>query len=227
MRSYPSSSKATLFAACGALLALAPGSVRGAEVILQNDSVPPGTALTSFITGERVASWLTIPTTGHIVGVQIFWGSMFGGSPPSTETAITISSGATFPTPGTTLATIAAPTLVDTAGPTEFRHLDPPANNVPLSVPVTAGQVIVVDLEFLNTNAGNQFAGSIEYDADGIQTGVNSVFASGVWTDAASLGVPGDFGIRAILVPIPEPSGAWLALAAAGILLVSRRRGVA
>ncbi len=216
--------RARCLAATSFLWALPCGQANSAEVILQNDSIPPGSALTAFITGERVSSWITIPTTGDIVGVQFAWGSLFGGAPATTETAITISSAGTFPTPGATLATIANPTLVDMVAVNEFRFLDPPTNNNPVQIPVTAGQTIVIDLEFFNTNSGNNFASSIEHDQDGIQVGVNSVFASGVWTDAALLGVTGDFGIRAILDPIPEPSTVPLFLFGLGVILARRRR---
>ncbi len=166
-----------------------------------------------------------MPTTGDIVGVQILWGSMFGGQPASLETAITISSGATFPTPGAVLGTIATPSLIDQVAPNEFRFFDPPVNSSPIQIPVTAGQVISVDLEFFNQNAGNAFAPSIEFDSDGIQAGVNSVFSiPGGWNDANLLGVTGDFGIRAILDPIPEPGGAVLFLLGLSAFLSRRRR---
>jgi len=194
----------------------------GAEVILKNDSIAPGAALTQFLSGERVASWFTVPTAGDLVGVQVVWGSMFGGSPNTIETAITVSAGGVFPTPGATLATVPTPTLVD--GPiNEYRHLDV-AQIIPMQVPVTAGQVVVVDLEFFNTNAGNNFAGSIEHDLDGCQLGLNSVLAiPGVWADACLLGVNGDWGIRAILQPVPEPSAALLVLAGLAGLAARRR----
>ena len=183
---------------------------QAADITIQNDSIPPGTPLTQFISGERVAAWLTMPMAGDIVGVELFWSSQFGSAPASIETAITISAAGTFPTPGAVLATITAPTLLD-AGSNVFSFLDPPTNSLPVQVPVSAGQVVVVDLQFLNTNSGNVFAPSIEFDSDGCQIGKNSVLAiPGGWADACALGVTGDLGIRAILRPVPEPTGTWI-----------------
>ncbi len=188
------------------------------EIILQNDSTPAvgqGTPLINFIPGERIAGWFTSPVAGDIVGVQFLWSSTFGGSPTMLETAITVSSAGVFPAPGATLATIVAPALADGVL-NEFRYLDPSFDTMPLQVSVTAGQTFVVDLEFLNTNAGNQFASSIEIDLDGTLPGVNSIFVVGpnTWLDSQLLGVTGDFGIRAIIKPIPEPSSYILLLAA-------------
>ena len=194
----------------------------GAEIIVQNDSIPPGTPLPTFVPGERVASWLTAPITGNIVGVQILWGSQFNLNPAQIEMAITVSAAGAFPTPGTPLATIVGPTLNDGVV-NEFRHLDPPTNLVPLSVPVTAGQQFAVDLEFLNQSSGNPIASSILID-NAIIPGRNSVFAvPGGWLPAGPLGVTGDWGIRAIIVPEP----ASVVLCGSGIvalLLVAMRR---
>ena len=188
-----------------------------AEITVQNDSIPPGTPLTAFLSGERAAAWLTMPVAGDIVGVEVIWSSMFGGTPPSLETAITLSPAGTYPTPGAVpLATIVLPTLLDGV-PNVFRHLDPPADTMPLQIPVTAGQVIVVDLEFLNTNANNNFAPSVEFDSDGCQNGLNSVFA-----------LPGGWLIRVcwvspVISAFARSSGRFRNQAAAGCWLsVSR-----
>jgi hypothetical protein len=159
---------------------------------------------------------------GDIVGVQVLWASQFGGNPASQELGIHIYAAGTFPTPGALLASVTGPLMID-GSVNEFRHLDPPANSVPLQVPVSAGQTFVVAIEFLNQNSGNQFGTSVEVDGDGCQTGKNSVFViPGGWFDACPLGVSGDFGIRAIVNPIPEPSS--LALLALGLLALIRRR---
>ncbi len=145
------------------------------------------------------------------------------------ETAITVSSAGVFPAPGATLATIVAPPLADHTV-NEFRYLDPSFDTIALQVPVTAGQTFVVDLEFLNQNSGNLFASSIEIDLDGTLPGVNSISVVGpdTWYDSHLLGVTGDFGIRAIINPIPEPSSYMLLLAAllaTGAFRLGRNRG--
>ncbi len=179
-----------------------------AEVVVQNDTVAvpgAGTPLPQFLQNERAAAWLTAPVTGDIVGVQILWDSLFGGNPPSQELGIDLFAGGVFPSPGAPLATVVAPVLSDLTV-NEFRHLDPPTNLVPLQVPVTAGQVFVVSLEFLNQSSGNPTASGVEFDGDGCQVNRNSVFTiPGGWTDACAAGVTGDFAIRAIIRPIPEP----------------------
>jgi PEP-CTERM motif len=202
------------------VLMAAAGAFAGAsEIIVQNDSIPPGTALPTFLPGERVASWLTAPITGNIVGVQILWGSLFNGNASQIEMAITVSAAGTFPTPGAPLATIVGPTLNDGVI-NEFRYLDPPTNSVALNVPVTAGQIFVVDLEFFNQSSGNPTASSIEID-NAIQPGKNSVYAlPGGWLDAGPQGVTGDWGIRAIIAP--EPSTALLLLVGLVALGVAR-----
>jgi hypothetical protein len=185
------------------IAALCAPSATAAEIVVRNDSIPPGTPLPTFLPGERVASWLTAPVTGKIVGVQILWGSQFNANPSQLEMAITVSAGGAFPTPGAPLATIVAPTLADGII-NEFRFLDPPTDLIPLMVPVAAGQTFVIDLEFFNQSSGNPMASSIEIDNDGIQPGKNSVFVlPGGWMDAGPLGVTGDWGIRAIIVPEP------------------------
>lgn len=211
------------------VLAVGVAPVQATETVVQNDSIPSpgsGTPLATFIPNEIAATWLTAPTAGDIVGVQILWDSLFGSNPASQELGIHIYSSGTFPVPGSNLATIVGPVLNDGVI-NEFRFLDPPTNSVPLSVPVTAGQTFVVGLEFLNQNFGNPSASSIEIDSDGCQVGLNSVYASpGTWGDACTLGVTGDFGIRAIIKPVPEP--ATMVLLLGGALLLPRvvRRGL-
>jgi len=188
-------------------------SAQAAEILLSNDTIPAGgtnNPLLAFLQGEQTATWHTAPVTGNIVGVQVQWDSLFGGNPASPEMFINIYAGGTFPTPGPLLAQIPGPLLND-ASANEIRHLDPPTNAVPLLIPVNAGQMFVVALEYQNTNSGNAFGSGVEFDQDGIQAGANSVFAiPGGWADAALVGVLGDFGIRAIIQQIPEPVSSTL-----------------
>lgn len=207
------------------------------EIVVQNDSVPgggAGTPLATFIAGERVAVWLTAPVSGDIVAVQVDWRSLFGGAPTVTEHSVTVHAGGVFPTPGPALATVLVPPMVDGLV-NEFRFLDPPADTVPLQVPVTSGQTFVVALEFFNTNAGGGgFLPSVVIDGDGCQPGLNTVFPipPSAWTDACPLGVTGDFVIRAVIdQPVSTPAltstGAlWLAglLSLAAALATLRRR---
>ena len=145
-----------------------------------------GTPSNFFIPGERVAVWLTTPTAGTIVGVQILWDSLTGGNPPSQEAAIRISAVGAFPVPGAQLAMITAPVLADTTV-NEFRFLDPPADTISVQVPVTAGQTFVVDLEIFNSSSGIVMASGIEHDA-AIPFGRNAVLPNAnPWADAIKL----------------------------------------
>lgn len=210
------------------VLAAVCSTASATEIVVKNDSIPAagsGTPLPAFLANEQAAAWLTSPVAGDIVGVQVLWASQFGGNPPSQELAVHIYAAGAFPMPGGLLASVVGPTLVDGAV-NEFRHLDPPTDSVPLQVPVGAGQTFVVALEFFNQSAGNAFASGVEYDGDGCQAGKNGVFTiPGGWSDACAAGVTGDFGIRAIVdpVPVPEPGAVGL-LGLSGLALRRRRR---
>jgi hypothetical protein len=180
-----------------------------AEVPVQNDSLASpaaGNPCQCFLSSEEVAAWLTSPCTGDLVAAEIGWASPFGGNPASLETAITVRAGGAFPTPGATLMTqggnpaiVVGPMLADGIL-NQFRFLDPPTNTQSLRLPVTSGQVVVVSLEFLNQTSGNPFASDVVWDADGCQSGKNTVFAiPGGWSDACPLGVAGDWMIRAVV----------------------------
>jgi hypothetical protein len=213
------------------LLSFCPVDSRAVEIVLQNDSIASpgaGTPLPNFLSNEIVTSWLTAPVAGDIVGVQILWDSVIGANPDSTELAIHIYAAGTFPTPGSTLASIGGTNGVTLKDGTlnEFRFTDPPTNVLPLSVPVTAGQTIVVGLEFFNQSSGNAFASSIEVDG-ALQTGKNSIYLNppnGTWSSGTSVSLPGDFGIRAILKPVPEPATIVLLLLGFGPALFYTRR---
>ena len=207
-------------------IALLVTTVDAAEITVKNDAIPAagsGTPLLAFIPNEQAAAWLTTPVAGDIVGVQVLWASQFGGNPASQELGIHVYAAGTFPTPGALLASVTGPLMVD-GSVNEFRFRDPPANNLPLQVPVSAGQTFVVAIEFLNQNAGNQFGTSVEIDGDGCQPGKNSVLViPGGWNDAGLLGVTGDFGIRAVINPIPEPDSLSVLVPLLGGLALLRR----
>jgi hypothetical protein len=130
-------------------------------------------------------------------------------------------------------AVIPGPPLVDGLM-NEFRFLDPPANAVPLRVPVAAGQAFIVSLQFQNQSSGNPLAPSVVFDADGCQAGANAVdLLPGGWSDACPLGVTGDWVIRAVIdchasgVPASGPPGALVLgalLLAAGLAAARRLR---
>lgn len=192
-----------------AALALVDSPSIAAEVVVQNDSTAggvPSTVANLFLAGESTASTLTATCDGDIVAARIYWASQLGGAPPQLEQMISIFGAGTFPTPGAVLqnqgavpAVIATPTLIDGVM-NEFRFLDPPADTVPLSVPVSQGQAFVVSLQFFNQSSGNPFAPSVVYDQDGCLAATNAVdVIPGGWNDACPLGVTGDWVIRAVI----------------------------
>ncbi|NOT02839.1 MAG: hypothetical protein HOP29_19745 [Phycisphaerales bacterium] len=170
-----------------------------AEVTVKNDSLSggdQGNMQLGFVAGERAAAWLTSPCNGDIVAVQVFWRSLFGGEPQSLEDSITIYNAGVFPAPGTVLATIIGPVMTDGVI-NEFRFLnDPPT--IPLSVPVTSGQTIIVAFEFLENPPA--LGPTVVTDIGNILPNRNAIFAvPGGWLSASSVGITGDFVIRAVV----------------------------
>ncbi len=189
------------------MVSVSGGPVRANEVVVKNDSIINGSSATiqaGFVGGESAAVWLTSPCTGTIVAVQVFWRSQTGGEPPSLEQSITIAQQGSFPVPGTTLAFLEGPVMTDGVL-NEFRYLNE-EQTIPISVPVTTGQVFVVSFRFENTpDPGN--GPSIVTDV-GCQNGKNAINAQGIgWISSCLLGVSGDFMIRAV-VDCQEATGA-------------------
>ncbi|MBI2397661.1 MAG: hypothetical protein HYV17_07675 [Xanthomonadales bacterium] len=185
------------------ILVVAAGGAQAAEVTVKNDSLADlGTAVIvqGFVPGEKAASWLTSPCNGDLRAVQVFWRSPAGTSGQTLHQAIEISRSGTFPTPGTLAQSIVGPVLTDGAL-NEFRYLDE-NNTVPLIVPVTANETFVVALEFdVSIGAGDP---SVVRDVDGNQSGRNGLYAqigagSYAWFNSSSLGVNGDWVIRAVI----------------------------
>ena len=178
------------------------------ETVVKNDSVMNGSTATiqaGFDEGETAAAWLTSPCDGRIVAVQVFWRSLTGGEPPTLEDNITIYSQGTFPFPGGILAFLEGPVMTD-GFLNEFRYLDE-QNTIPIDVPISQGQVFVVALRF-GSNPSPFNGPSVVTDSDGCQAGKNAINAIGLgWVSACSLGVSGDFMIRAI-VDCEEATGA-------------------
>ncbi|NQX96073.1 MAG: hypothetical protein HRT64_14360, partial [Erythrobacter sp.] len=180
------------------------------EVVVQNDSLMNGSTAAicpCFTGGEEAAVWLTSPCDGNIVGLQIFWRSLLGGAEVSLEDSIIVYEAGNFPNPGPVKDSLLAPAMLD-GGLNEFRYEDE-NQTIPISIPVTEGEEFVVSFKFFNTNNTNPALPSIVSDAAGCQPQKNAVKVNGVfWADACSLGVSGDWVIRAIIDCEGEPIGA-------------------
>jgi hypothetical protein len=186
---------------------LAPGTLPAQQIVVKNDSVTDfGNAVIvgDFAAGEQAAAVLTMPANGTIVGVQIYWRSLSGGAGMSFENNIFISEVASFPNPGTLLETVPAPVLQD-GYLNEFRYLDD-NNTIPLQVPVTAGQNIMVALDFANPTNILAGSASVVRDVNGCQAGRNALYTSGgTWIDFC-IYLAGDLVIRAVLDTTPPAS---------------------
>jgi hypothetical protein len=178
------------------------------ETAVQNDSVKDGDTVAiqaGFIAGESAAAWLKSPCKGHVVAVQVFWASYFGGTGPTLQDSIKVFAAGTFPTPGATLATLEAPALED-GYLNEYRYTDE-AGTMPLSVAVAKNQTFVVSLKF-SDSPSPIFGPSVVTDIDGCQSGKNGIFAvPGGWKNACSFGLSGDFVIRAVVNCVPPCLG--------------------
>jgi uncharacterized repeat protein (TIGR01451 family) len=188
--------------ALGLTLALA-GQAGANEVTIQNDSLADfGTAVIvyGFVAGERAASWLTSPCDGQLVAAQVFWTSPTGTQAAVIGSAIYIYRNGSFPNPGAIAAEIAGPVLNDGVL-NEWRYLDE-NNSIPLSVPVTSGETVVVAFEFAEAPAAGQ-SPSVVRDTDGITANRNALYAdlgtTFAWFNASALGVSGDWVIRAVV----------------------------
>src|SRR4051794_41003891 len=78
-----------------ALFVASATAASAAEIVVRNDSLPPGNIFDSFSPDWRFGSLLTMPTSGKLVGVEIVWDSKSGNAPPTQYAAITISDGIT------------------------------------------------------------------------------------------------------------------------------------
>ena len=180
------------------------------EITVLNDSLVNGGTVAicpCFGAGEEAAVWLTSPCDGNIVAIQIFWKSLLGGATQSLEDEIIVYQSGNFPNPGPVKDSFSGPVLTD-GGLNEYRYKDE-NQLIPISIPVTAGEEFVVSLKFLNTNFTDQFLPSIAADTSGCQNQKNTVKVNGNnWTNACSLGVSGDWIIRAVIDCTGEPTGA-------------------
>jgi uncharacterized repeat protein (TIGR01451 family) len=177
-------------------------AAQSAEVTVQNDSLSEfGSAVvvTGFAGGEKAASWLTSPCNGNLRAVQVFWRSPTGTSGETIHSAIEIFRSGTFPEPGALALAIVGPVLTDSVL-NEFRYLDE-NQTVPVNVPVTANETVVVSLQF--DTAAVSGDPSVVRDVDGNQSGRNALLANlggdFIWFNSSTLGVAGDWVIRAVV----------------------------
>lgn len=129
----------------------------------------------------------------EVLGVNIYWGSTFGGNPSSLEQAIHVYQGS-LPNPGTPVYSLPGPTL-----------LDGQMNNFNLGVIPIASGPITITLEVLNQSSGQTFASSVVDDANGCTMGQNVVFTSGSWSDACNAGLTGDWVFELVYRPCWTP----------------------
>lgn len=194
----------------GLALVLTAGLAGADEIVVKNDSLVDGgqaNVCPCFAANEEAAVWLTSPCDGNIVGIQIFWKSFFGGAQPSVEESIRVYNAGNFPVPGSLKKELLAPVLTD-GGLNEFRYEDE-NQTIPISIPVTSNETFVVSLRFFNANANNFFAGTVVNDNAGCLPGKNTVKVNGTtWQNACSLGVSGNWVIRAVVDCATGPTGA-------------------
>lgn len=192
------------------LTALAGATAGAAEVTVRNDSLEAlGTAaiVWGFVPGEKAGSWLTSPCNGNLRAVQVFWRSPAGTTGQTIHTAIDIHRAGTFPNPGDLALNISGPVLTDGVL-NEYRYLDE-NQTIPIVVPVTANETVVVVFEF-DTEPVEFVDPSITRDTDGNTSGRNSLYArlapgTFVWFDSATFGVQGDWIIRAVIDCVAGP----------------------
>lgn len=190
-------------AVIGAMALAMAAAAPAAEVTVRNDSIndlSAGVIQAGFVAGEKAASWLTSPCTGNIVAVQVFWRSLFGGSPFVIGDAIDIHRAGTFPVPGDLALSVLGPMMTDGVV-NEFRYLDE-NNTIPLSVPVAQDETFVVAYTFSEDPPGS--GPSVVNDTDGNQPNRNAIYAwlgggTFVWFNSQTLGVNGDWVIRAVV----------------------------
>lgn len=175
-----------------ALAVVLSAPVRGAEGLMQNDSVVDLGQVAiqaGFVEQERAAAWLTAVCDGDLVALRILWLSATGGTGQTLGDSITISEAGTPPVPGTQLRQFVGPVLTDGF----FNELP-----VVPALPMTTGETVVIDFKFLTTPPPT--GPSVVTDIDGCQATRNGIFAipPSAWFDACVLGVSGDFAIRGV-----------------------------
>lgn len=183
--------------------ALSSTGVWAVEQTVRNDSLENGQSgviIYGFAAGEAAASWLTSPCNGTIRAVQVFWTSPLANQAIEIHDSVKVFRAGTFPNPGVLAAEIGGPVLNDGVM-NEWRYLDE-NNTVPLSVSVVQNEVFVVAFTYAAPPITNS-SPSLVRDTNGIQSGRNALLAqigaSFIWFDSASLGLTGDWVIRAVV----------------------------
>ncbi len=172
------------------------------EVTMHNDSLTgnsQGSIVPGFAAGEAAATWLTSTCTGNIVALDVLWRSLNGGAPQSVEQAILVYDAGTFPAPGSELLELLGPQMTDGVI-NEYRYVDD-QQTIPISVPVVQNQTYVVAFAF--ENPPDQTVGPSVVADTGCQEGKNALFGDiglGLaWYSSCSLGITGDWVIRAVV----------------------------
>lgn len=179
-------------------------SASAVEVTVQNDSIvggSGGTICPCFVQGEHAAVWLESPCNGSIVAIQVFWRSFLVNQAQMIEDSILVRNPGTYPQPGSIISTLEAPVLTDGVL-NEYRFFDE-NQTIPINIPVTKGQEFVLDFVFFNPSPA--LGPSLVFDQDGATPGKNAIF-DGIWKTNESVGVTGDWFIRAVIDC--DPSGA-------------------
>ena len=191
-----SQTSACMVFSVGSFLALVTSPVQAqcpTEPPLENWAGPGTVVCPCFVAGEEAGAIFDLPAADYpieILRIQVGWGSVFGGNPPSLESAIHLYP-AGLPNPGVPQFSLVAPVLSD-GFINEFDIEPLPGSKVITSGPFT------VTLEFANANSGDPFASSVIHDGSGCISGRNVVNAiPGGWFDSCVLGVTGNwlFGV--------------------------------
>ncbi len=164
-----------------------------AQTIVQNDTIVDfGQAAiqAGFVAQEMAGAWLTSPCDGSVTAVRIIWLSLTGGAPNTLGEWVRVFEEGSFPVPGAILADLPGPVMTDGFA-NEFI--------LPAPIAVSNGQTFVVGFKFLT--APPAVGPSLVTDTDGCQAGRNGIFAipPNLWFSSCTLGVTGDFGIRAVV----------------------------
>ena len=161
---------------------------------LQNHTDPNFTPCPCFVAGEEFGVVLNIPSQhlpAEILRVRVFAASAVGGQPNVLGNAIHIY-GSGLPNPGSPISSLLGPVISD--GVQNEFNLEILGGAVPIS-----SNPFTVTFEFATDNVNDFFVPTAVYDLDGCTPGANVIFAiPGGWTDACSLGVPGDWAISVL-----------------------------
>lgn len=168
-----------------------------ASLVLQNDNYSQGGSISfgsNFVSGEMAASTLgPVTALSNLDNIQL----MFGGSFSTEDIRLFIFEESGNSTPGNE---IFSNSYSLTGSSSILGIIDLGAYNIRLS----PGEYRI-GIEFSKVTPP-----TIGHDLDGIQDSRNWVYAGHQWYDAASLGIGGDWVIRAEVSTVPIPGAIWL-----------------